>query len=87
MPTTDKTSATTFSSNSWLVYLGDRLVRDTAMAQNELEIDLDDNIIDELLGACRRKGKEDNFKGCIDCKLRFMCWTHKRMEIDEEIEA
>lgn len=57
------------------------------MAQDKLEIDLDDKVIDSLLGACRSKGKEDNYKGCADCKLRFMCWTHKRMETDEETET
>jgi len=46
--------------------------------QDEFEIDLDNEVIDELLSACRKAGKEEDYKGCIECRLKFMCWTHKR---------
>lgn len=47
---------------------------------DRLDIDLDDKVIAELLAACIRLGREDNYKGCADCKLKFMCWTHKGKE-------
>jgi len=54
------------------------------MTRNEIDIDLDDELIDKLLASCRAMGKEENYKGCADCKLKFMCWTHKRKEFNEE---
>lgn len=51
---------------------------------DKIDIDLDDEVIDQLIADCKRHGKSDDYRGCSDCKIKFMCWTHKKKEDEKE---
>ena len=45
-------------------------------------IDLDEKEVSELVAVCRNESRKINFSDCNNCRLKFLCWTHRK--IDDE---